>query len=681
MPGMKQLLLIVLMTLALPAEGRKQGMELIDSLEAEVTRRPDDTDRIKLLNHIAYLSYQFQPEKGIDHAMAALRMADSRNWLPGEAEAYIAMAANYWAISDYNNTLRCYQSGLDIYTKLGYKKQIAKATAGLGLANFAQHSYRRSIEYFSRCLRIYREMGDSIRAEGVLDNIGSNYAALREDEKALESYNMALHIAKQTANKSAEGQICLNMGDVYKKAGMHDSALQVYNEARSAYRSLKDEKGYSNALLSILQLYHDLHENDECIKLSKKIVGIAKRLNDHYTEAMSEAIAGVSYVALARRGARNTLKQANTHLLASRAAVTKVSDLSSMVGIYRLLTEAYEKQGKYRDALTMQQKYISLSDSLNNTERDKEFTRRDLMYEFGKKEDSIKNVTKLANLQVASLKKEQEVLKLKQRQGTLYTVIAAIALLLGSSVFLSRNRAQQLKVKAELEKERTKKKIRETEYEAKMKDVTFSALRAQMNPHFIFNCLNSIKLYTEQNNTAAASAYLTKFARLIRSTLDNARAEQTTLASEIEMLKLYLEMEAMRFKEKLHYEIIVAEGIDTDFVEIPPLLIQPFVENALWHGIMPKPEGGEVRITIAQSELRDSLLISVTDDGIGREKAMAMKPATSGDHKSYGIKVSAERLALINEKYKTKAEINITDLRDEQGQASGTSVDIKIPIA
>lgn len=149
----------------------------------------------------------------------------------------------------------------------------------------------------------------------------------------------------------------------------------------------------------------------------------------------------------------------------------------------------------------------------------------------------------------------------------------------------------------------------------------------------------------------------------------------------MEMLKLYLEMEAMRFKEKLHYEIIIAHGIDTDFVEIPPLLIQPFVENALWHGIMPKPEGGKVSILIEQSQQGNSLLITVTDDGIGRAKAMAMKPVASGDHKSYGTKVSAERLELINEKYKTEAEINITDLYDEQGHASGTSVHIKIPIA
>ncbi len=217
-----------------------------------------------------------------------------------------------------------------------------------------------------------------------------------------------------------------------------------------------------------------------------------------------------------------------------------------------------------------------------------------------------------------------------------------------------------------------------SEFEQKIAETEITALRSQMNPHFIFNCLNSIKLYSLENDSKAASEYLTKFSRLIRLVLENSRSEKVTLENEIETLTLYIDMEAMRFKEKVKYQINIASDIDQQFIEIPPLLIQPFVENAIWHGLMHKPEGGTVKIDISQP-IDQILHIEISDNGIGREKAQEYKSKSAMKQKSFGMKVTSERIELINQIYKTNTEVEIIDLKNQNGEATGTKVILNIP--
>jgi sensor histidine kinase YesM len=230
----------------------------------------------------------------------------------------------------------------------------------------------------------------------------------------------------------------------------------------------------------------------------------------------------------------------------------------------------------------------------------------------------------------------------------------------------------------------------ESNFEQKIAETEMTALRAQMNPHFIFNCLNSIKLYTLENDALTASEYLTKFSRLIRLVLENSRSEKVTLENELNTLELYIEMEAMRFKNKVKYHITVDEMIDPQYVEIPPLLLQPYVENAIWHGLMHKEEGGTVTIAVETQNLaslhQDSqngatlLRVIITDDGVGRAASAELKSKSATKNKSFGLKMTSERIELINQLYKSKTQVQIHDLVDTEGNASGTRVIIKIPI-
>lgn len=219
----------------------------------------------------------------------------------------------------------------------------------------------------------------------------------------------------------------------------------------------------------------------------------------------------------------------------------------------------------------------------------------------------------------------------------------------------------------------------QAEFDQRLAETEMAALRSQMNPHFIFNCLNSVKLYTLQNDTDRAADYLTKFARLIRLVLENSRADRVTLANELEALQLYMELEAMRFKQKVQFSISVSPDIDTQFMTIPPLLIQPYVENAIWHGLMHKPEGGTLRISV-QHPTDELLQITITDDGVGRARAAELKSKSANQSKSFGMKMTSERLSLINRHFDTHTRVNIRDLIGPNGQPAGTEVVLDIPV-
>ena len=264
----------------------------------------------------------------------------------------------------------------------------------------------------------------------------------------------------------------------------------------------------------------------------------------------------------------------------------------------------------------------------------------------------------------------------------IFGVMLAIAVV----VAVYRFQLERQMLKARLKAEEAKRKQTEAElnereatYQLKLSQTEMAALRAQMNPHFIFNCLNSIQYFTAQNDADKASDYLAKFSRLIRLVLENSKSDKVTLANELETLRLYIEMEAMRFPDKLHYQIQLADGIDAESIQIPPLLLQPFVENAIWHGLMHKDEGGLVQVVVAQPT-EDRLHIEITDDGVGRQKAAEYKSKSATKNKSFGMKLTAERIQLINQLYNTQTQISITDLTDAGGNATGTRVTIEIPV-
>jgi ligand-binding sensor domain-containing protein/two-component sensor histidine kinase len=219
-----------------------------------------------------------------------------------------------------------------------------------------------------------------------------------------------------------------------------------------------------------------------------------------------------------------------------------------------------------------------------------------------------------------------------------------------------------------------KETILQKTYEQKLAESEMQTLRSQMNPHFMFNTLNSINSYIIQNKTALASEYLTTFSKLMRSILDLSKQETVPLEKEINALKMYIELEALRLENKFDYSIIIDKNIDEQSTDIPSLMLQPFVENAIWHGLHNKNDKGFIGINISELNA-GQIVVTIEDDGIGRAAAAALKQAQIS-HKSYGIDITKNRLQLLN---KNNA-VTFTDLYDSEGKACGTKVTITISV-
>ena len=219
------------------------------------------------------------------------------------------------------------------------------------------------------------------------------------------------------------------------------------------------------------------------------------------------------------------------------------------------------------------------------------------------------------------------------------------------------------------EKEKAALKLQAVELEAK-------ALRAQMNPHFIFNCMNSIKSLIQQNENEKSVTYLTTFSKLIRNLFNSADKKDISLYDEIETCKLYLQLEAMRFDTKFSFAVHADENIDLKSVQVPALIIQPFIENAIWHGITPHNSGGHVSLNVFR---KDGVIeIVIDDDGIGREASSQNKSASGLAHQSKGVNLTQTRLELNNLLQQRQAKLEVIDKKDEDGIATGTTVIIKI---
>jgi LytS/YehU family sensor histidine kinase len=210
----------------------------------------------------------------------------------------------------------------------------------------------------------------------------------------------------------------------------------------------------------------------------------------------------------------------------------------------------------------------------------------------------------------------------------------------------------------------------EAEFKATVAETELKALRAQMNPHFIFNSLNAIGDYFSKNNKEAAYDYLAKFAKLMRQTLENSTQREILLEDELNFIELYLQLETKRLNHNFTYNIKLDENIDQQNTLVPPLILQPFIENSIWHGFSTNAGKGHVDIEIRQEA--NMLVCCVDDNGVGRKQA---KITTAGKQ-SMGVEITKNRLAILNKEKQTNGQLNIIDKTNGQG----VRVEVSFPL-
>jgi len=313
--------------------------------------------------------------------------------------------------------------------------------------------------------------------------------------------------------------------------------------------------------------------------------------------------------------------------------------------------------------------YATIKDSMDIDQSFKKLTFFKVATEDQKKKDQIVALNRENLIGQQQLKIQQQ--RLKNESLFRNILIVGILTTLLTGIFIFRNTSLKRK-NEKLQNERIKFEMQQRASELEMQ-----VLRAQMNPHFIFNSLNSINRFILQNDKLQASEYLTKFSKLVRMILQHSQAILVPLENELDCLRLYLELEALRFDHRFSFKISVAPEIDIEVVKVPPLIIQPYAENAIWHGLMHKEEKGQLDIEIFQEN--DSLYLKISDNGIGRQQATAIASKSATKHKSMGLRITANRIAMQSSNG-YQSEVTINDLLYPDGNAAGTEVLIKMPV-
>jgi LytS/YehU family sensor histidine kinase len=329
----------------------------------------------------------------------------------------------------------------------------------------------------------------------------------------------------------------------------------------------------------------------------------------------------------------------------------------------------YVKENDYKSAYLLLDSSYKIKDSLFTKEKQDELLKLQTEFETERKEKE-NQLLKAQNL--------SSNLKLEKNKEWLIVTIAAL-LAAGILLYaLYRNRQTKIKNIEVLQVLNQKLEAQKEEIARINNLLEMRALRAQMNPHFIFNCMSSIQECMLTGRIDDANTYLTKFSRLLRMVLNHSDEENISLDKELQMLSLYLQLEKIRLKNNFEYTFQLSDDIVPEELEVPTLILQPFAENAIWHGLVHKKENRH--LTIEGNISNDILQFFIIDNGIGREKSEVLKKAASS-HESKAIKLVEKRLSIINQNPSNPlAGFTIQDLYDEVHNAAGTSVEIRLPL-
>ncbi|HEX2630842.1 MAG TPA: histidine kinase, partial [Chitinophagaceae bacterium] len=340
----------------------------------------------------------------------------------------------------------------------------------------------------------------------------------------------------------------------------------------------------------------------------------------------------------------------------------EIGNTDVLKSAYAALVELDSAVGNYQKAFADYKMYIVFRDSLTNAENKEKTLRMQMQYDFDKKEDSVRYQRELADAKF----RQQVMSTQKQKQAKNY-LLAALALFVILSFLIFRNYQNHRKLN----------RLYRISAEKQMAELQLQSLRAQLNPHFMFNSLNAIQELIVMEENERSQSYLERFAQLLRQLLDNANQPFIPLRKEISFLDHYLSLENLRLPD-LKYAITIDPGVVVEKMMIPNMMLQPYIENALWHGLQHKQGMKQLQLHIGTQN--DFLLFKISDNGVGRKKAEELKSIYRKEHRSKGMELLSERFSLLSKEYGQHIKTKITDLT-QNGEPAGTLVEISVPVS
>jgi tetratricopeptide (TPR) repeat protein len=601
-----------------------------------------DSSTIPVLKSLSKLYLYKDAKQAIYYAQEAANLSSVLN-LPADPMIYVSMARAYGRIPDYEKALSTYKTALLLATEQKDTASLAWIHNATGFLFYNQRNVPSALFEFGKAIEYGQMLHDTLILSEAWFGKVLTYNIFEE----LEGMYTAIQQYFIYADPGTEQR---RMSDTYRLLGIYYRGINEFQKAIDAnQKSFDIASDLNDSLMMGAALNHMAWYNYEMGNLDKSLELYHKNIS-FYNPGGSNALANVygNIGNIYRDWERypEAIDNYNKSIELSKQS----HDIYNLSWLYEDISKLYERTGDYRQAYENQVLASMYGDSLASMNYHQTLAGARAQYEADK------------------TAKELELLSVKlQRNRLLFWVLTGGFVLIAAVTFLLINRY------------RLKSRQRIAAMNHTISELNQTNLRQQMNPHFIFNTLNSIQYYVFQNDKISSNNYMTKFASLIRKTLENSRHTEISIKEELDALHLYLELEVLRFKEKFEWTIRVDEEIDTLAYKIPTMLIQPYVENAITHGLMNK-ENGKGFLHVELQLQNDHILCTVEDNGIGRAKAMEIKLQKNNNHQSMGTNITESRLKLVNELYGKSMKVVYTDLMNDSGDPAGTKVEINIPI-
>lgn len=568
-----------------------------------------------------------------------------------EGEVLSNLGNTYRIMGDYKQARDRFLNAIELLEKGKGGPSLARAYNSLGIVYSKQGEYKLSIEFYQKALEeANRVQALDLQAE-VLNNLGMQHVLFFQYSKALEYHHLALKAAINSQNRPTEGQTLHNLGHVHDLLGNPDSSLYWAHKAMAVKKELGNERDLiSTMLLLSNSMLHTVP--DEAFAKLDTALFLAKKTNMLQKQGSVFLAIGKAYIEQkSYLKAINFLDSAYTIFSAEKAT-------PDLVEVWEARSKLYIDSGDFKQATLALKQKEALNDSMFSSESKERLAQLQARYWTEKQQHELDLAKQ--NEEIQRLESEQLLADKHQseNQRNLALISMVVLAIMGGIIY----RLNYLRKRNQTLRQLGEKELR--------------AIRSQLNPHFLFNSLSAIQNLINKSETRSANIYLARFARLMRHVLENSDKPLNSLEDELITLELYIELEALRFD--FEYSIVLNEDFAKGDTYVPTLLLQPYVENAIIHGLAPKSADRKLLIDIHHSD--DGVRIAVEDNGVGRNFHPTDEPSPERKHRSMGLELNRERLRAFGDIYGEIQEPKVFDLLDDQQQPRGTRIELKLPV-
>jgi len=601
--------------------------------------------------------FKKNPEQALDLVHDGLLIAIKENYLNLEAEAYQVLGKFNFDLEEYGLSYKNYKKSIAIYEQLKLvstqnfyaTKQLKTNYYNIGKSAELLTEYDNSINYYHKYLKLVKEPEETVLAKTALGDV---HLKKQEIKLAEDYYLQALKIEQKRNNVNGITILNLKLGELEQKKKNNPKAIEYYRNSQNSAIQTNNDQLVNQAFTNISNIYENENNIEQGVQINREALDYNQERNNK-SEASKNNIDLANFLLQ-----QNKNEEAIQHLENSVTIAEEVGDLENKSKAFKVLSEAYDKTGQESEALKKYKEYQILEDSLYNLRKSQlaSQNKKGAMLENAQNKLSLLEKDKQLNEKTIEILKKERIIQeefITQQRILTYSLLFGILILLITAFLVYRSNKAKNKAN---------------------KLLILKSLRAQMNPHFIFNSLNSVNSFISKNDERAANRYLSDFSRLMRDVMENSQEDFISLAKEIDILEVYLKLENHRFKDKFDYSFTVDKSINIEDASIPPMLIQPYIENAVWHGLRYKEEKGFLKVDISQQ--KNNIIVTIEDNGIGRKKSQELKTENQKSQQSTGIKNINSRLKIIEEVFKTKLDVVIEDANI--AEQSGTKVTVKI---